>query len=136
MRRPGETVFCVEIPEGAFGRGIDFASGDRLRVLLQQLVAANIIPPGLAPLEAQQTFVPRVYPLYRRGWLADWRRAMAQVVSLGPIVPFGRPSLFLHCNLDHCADIAAAAVSHLASGRSPEAWIARAERFLDIQVRD
>ncbi|XXX71905.1 FAD-dependent oxidoreductase [Sorangium sp. So ce134] len=135
LRRPGETVLCVEIPEGAWGRGRDFASGRPLEALLDQLVRAGIAPRGVAPIEARQRFVPAVYPLYRRGWLQDWRAAMRRAAALGAL-PFGRQALFLHCNLDHCAAIAADAVAHVEAGRSPEAWALNAERYLDVQVRD
>lgn len=135
LRRPGETILCVEIPEGAWGRGVDFASGERLRTLLDQLAEAAIVPRRAAPIEVRQRFVPGVYPLYRRGWLAEWRRTMRAAAAAGA-VPFGRQALFLHCNLDHCAAIAADAVTHVAEGRSPEAWVALAERYLDLRVRD
>ncbi|WP_437617743.1 protoporphyrinogen/coproporphyrinogen oxidase [Sorangium sp. So ce1151] len=135
LRRPGETVLCVEIPEGAWGRGRDFAAGQPLDALLDQLVRAGIAPPGVAPSEARQRFVPGVYPLYRRGWLRDWRAAMRRAAALG-VLPFGRQALFLHCNLDHCAAIAADAVAHVEAGRSPDAWVLDAERYLDVQVRD
>ncbi|AUX44112.1 UDP-galactopyranose mutase [Sorangium cellulosum] len=135
LRRPGETVLCVEIPEGAWGRGRDFASGRPLEELLDQLVRAGIAPRGVAPVEARQRFVPGVYPLYRRGWLHEWRRAMRRAAALG-VLPFGRQALFLHCNLDHCAAIAADAVAHVEAGRSPEAWVLEAERYLDVRVRD
>jgi len=37
LRRSGETILTVEIPEGRWGRGVDFASGDRLEALVDQL---------------------------------------------------------------------------------------------------
>lgn len=135
LRCPGETVVCVEIPEGAWGRGLDFASGRRLQTLLDQLTRAGITPRGVTPIEVTQRFVPKVYPLYRRGWLDDWRRTLRRAAALG-VLPFGRQALFLHCNLDHCAAIAADAVAHVEAGRSPEAWVIEAERYLDLRVRD
>lgn len=142
LRRPGETILCVEIPEGAWGRGVDFASGARLDALLDQLAEARIVPRHLAPIEVMQRFVPNVYPLYRRGWIRSWRRAMAEVAKLGNVIPFGRQALFLHINLDQCADIAEDAVAFAetscwASGRTDlEPWIRRAERYLELTVRD
>ena len=136
LRARGETILCVEIPEGAWGRDVDFGSGDRLAALRDQLARAGIVPRAVTPLETRQRFVPGVYPLYRRGWLTEWRATMRRVAQLGNVIPFGRQALFLHCNLDHCATIAADAVAHLEAKRSPEAWIERAADYLEIRVRD
>jgi hypothetical protein len=136
LRRPGETVLCVEIPEGAWGQGVDFASGARLAELLDQLADAGIVPPGARPIEVRQRFVPRVYPLYRRGFRQEWRATMERVAALGNVFPFGRQALFLHVNLDHCADIAEDVVAHVLSGGDVRGWIGKAERYLDLRVRD
>jgi glycine/D-amino acid oxidase-like deaminating enzyme len=136
LRRAGETILTVEIPEGRWGRGADFASGELGDRLLGQLQRAGIVPRGVHPIEARQRFVPAVYPLYRRGWRAEWRAAMRRVAALGDVFPFGRQALFLHVNLDHCASIAADVVEHVLAGGRSEAWIAASERYLDLRVRD
>ncbi len=136
LKRPGETVLCVEIPEGAWGCGRDFSEGELHTALLAQLRWAGIVPRGVRPIEARQRFLPSVYPLYRRGWIDEWRATMARVATMGNIVPIGRQALFLHVNLDHCADIAEAAVEHVIAGGSPAAWIEKAEAYLEIRVRD
>jgi hypothetical protein len=136
LRRPGETILCVEIPEGRWGRGVDFASGARQSDLLRQLEAAGITPRRVSPIEVRQRFVPRVYPLYRRGFHALWRDAMARVADLGNVLPFGRQALFLHCNLDHCAGVASDAVAHVQASAPFDAWLAQAEKYLEIRVRD
>jgi NAD(P)-binding Rossmann-like domain len=136
LRRPGETILCVEIPEGAWGRGVDFTAGERLEALCDQLAEAGIVGAGARPLEVRQRFVPGVYPLYRRGWIADWRAAMGGVAAMDHVFPIGRQALFLHVNLDHCADIAEDAVAHLLGGRSPGAWIEKAAGYLEVRVRD
>jgi hypothetical protein len=144
LRRPGETVLCVEIPEGSWGRSVDFASGPKLSELLAQLARARIAPPSLPLLEVRQRFLPNVYPLYRRGFRAAWGRAMARVAELGNVVPFGRQALFLHCNIDHCADIAESAVAYAEAaeqGATPgdidlTGWFEQAAGFLELTVRD
>jgi len=136
LGRPGETILCVEIPEGAWGRGRDFASGEALISLLDQLEGAGIVPRGMRPIEVRQRFLPRVYPLYRRGWRRQWRETMDRVTALGNVFPIGRQALFLHVNLDHCAAIAEEAVGHVLSGGDARSFIDRAERFLDLRVRD
>jgi hypothetical protein len=137
LRRDGETILCIEIPEGTFGPGVDFSRGHLLAELLDQLTRAGILPRRMAePLEVRQRFLPFVYPLYRRGWITAWREAMRKVAELGRILPFGRQALFLHCNLDHCADIAQDAVAHVEAGGSVERWIDQAANYLELRVRD
>lgn len=135
LRRPGETILCVEIPEGAWGRGRDFSRGELHAALLAQLTWAGIVPRGVRPIEARQRFLPSVYPLYRRGWIDEWRATMARVATMGNIVPIGRQALFLRVNLDRCADIAEAAVDHVIAGRSTASWIERAEELVEIRGR-
>ncbi len=136
LRSPGETILCVEIPEGRWGSNEDFTRGKQGEALLAQLAQAGLVPRGHAPIERRQRFLPGVYPLYRRGWLAEWRAAMRRVIALGNVLPFGRQALFLHVNLDHCVDIAEDAVAHVEAGKSVEAWVDEAERYLEIRVRD
>ncbi len=136
LRTPGETILCVEIPEGAWGRRRDFSRGELHAALLAQLTWAGIIPRGVRPIEARQRFLPSVYPLYRRGWIDEWRATMARVATMGNVVPIGRQALFLHVNLDHCADIAEAAVDHVLAGGNSAGWIEKAEEYLEIRVRD
>ncbi|MEO7327938.1 MAG: UDP-galactopyranose mutase, partial [Minicystis sp.] len=136
LRRPGETILCVEIPQGRWSSNENFTRGKQGEALLAQLAEAGIVPRGLPPIEIRQRFLPSVYPLYRRGWLGEWRAAMRRIAALGDVLPFGRQALFLHVNLDHCADIAEDAVAHIEAGESTQAWIAQAEHYLELRVRD
>jgi hypothetical protein len=132
LARPGESILCVEIPEGRWGPRHDFL-GDRDE-LLRQLREARILPRGVEPVDALQLHVPRVYPLYRRGWRAAWEEAMHAVAGHGNIFPIGRQGLFLHCNIDHCVAISREVVAH--TGEGAGAWVRRAARWLDVRVRD
>lgn len=129
-----ETVLCVEVPEGRWGQGRDFASDSTL--ICAQLMSAKILPRGLKPVAAQQVYLPHVYPLYRRGWLASWTQAMRELARDGRIFPIGRQGLFLHCNIDHCVQIAADLCAHLVADGSAIDWAQRAEQYLDLRVRD
>lgn len=129
-----ETVLCVEVPEGKHGPGRDFASDPAH--LCDQLRTAGILPKGVFPVAAQQIFLPRVYPLYRRGWLRTWSQVINELAADGRLFPIGRQGLFLHCNIDHCVQIAADLCAHLQAGKSAAAWAQTAERYLDLRVRD
>ncbi|MFS8069763.1 MAG: UDP-galactopyranose mutase, partial [Byssovorax sp.] len=135
LHRPAETILCVEIPEGAWGREVEFSRGELFDALLAQLVWTGIVPPGVRPLESRQRFLPSVYPLYRRGWLAEWRATMRRVATLGNVVPLGQQGLFLHASLDQRATLAESAVAHLAAGGSAPSWIEKAEEHLEMRAR-
>jgi len=136
LKNPGETILCAEIPEGAWGRGVHFDRDGMLRSLCEQLRHAGILPEGVEPIEVRQRFVPRVYPLYRRGWFAEWKATMERVRQLDHVFPFGRQALFLHCNLDHCADIARDVVAHVDRGGTASEWLDRVPRYVELRVRD
>ena len=134
LAQPGRRVLCVEIPEGNWGVDEDFVA--RMDVVIAQLVDAKILRSPVAPLEVCQTFIPRVYPMYLRGWVDDQRRALAQVAAQGAIFPCGRQGLFMHCNMDQALATASAAVDHWRQGGDSMAWASRCEAFLDLRVRD
>jgi UDP-galactopyranose mutase len=129
-----QDILCVEIPEGRWGSKKDFLA--ELDTLTGQLWRAGILSEPVAPLASQQTWVPRVYPLYRRGWYNRWRVALERVAARGRVFPIGRQGLFLHCNMDHCVHISSEAVEHVLSGGSAAGWGRRCEQFLDLRVRD
>jgi hypothetical protein len=133
-RKPSETVLCVEIPQGQFGASKNFIKS--LDEVMRQLYQAKIVPQGLYPTEAKQVFLPRVYPLYLRGWPEVWQEAMDQLCALGNLFPLGRQGLFLHCNIDHCVEISRDLIRHLAQQKSPSEWVSYASRYLEVRVRD
>lgn len=135
-----QSLLCVEIPEGTWGPDQDFLAPEPQAELLRQLSRAGILPGHAGsppqPAASRQIFLPRVYPLYRRGWLAAWRSELAALASHGSLYPAGRQGLFLHCNIDHCVQIAHDLTEHLLAGQTSPAWLARCEAYLDVRVRD
>lgn len=137
LGRRGETVLCVEIPEGSLGAAQDFTS--RVDAVCEQLQQAGVLRGAAAetrPLEARQHWLPDVYPLYERGYWQRWTGALEQATRGGRVVPFGRQGLFLHSNIDHSVSMARAAVEHVTRGGGPQGWIRRALEFATLQVRD
>jgi len=129
-----ERVLCVEIPEGKWGAEKDFTA--HIDVVMDQLHEARITQNKVLPSQVQQTFLPRVYPMYLRGWEKEQRRALKYIASKGPTYPCGRQGLFLHCNMDHAVATAAAAVEHWKSGGDSSSWAQRCQEFSDFRVRD
>jgi hypothetical protein len=132
---PGQTILCVEIPQGEWPRDRDF-TGPLLHDVLTQLRSCGIVEPGLEPVAVEQRWMPRVYPFYARGWIRAWREAIDQLQRHPSIFPFGRQGLFLHCNLDHCVTMAEDLVGHLLQGRDQRSWLQRADRSRRYRVRD
>jgi UDP-galactopyranose mutase len=127
-------VLCIEIPEGQWGPEKDFLS--LLPAILSQLHDAGILPEHTQPLDQAQRHIEDVYPLYRRGWFHEWRRALDEVRAMGEIWPLGRQGLFLHCNMDHCVNMADQMVQEMEQGQGAADWINQAARYLDLRVRD
>ena len=127
-------VLCVEIPEGRWGSGQDFT--ESLDQLTNQLFKAGILREVCSPLDATQIWIPKVYPVFHRGWYRQWKDALDEVGKLGEIFPIGRQGLFLHCNMDHCVRISWEAVEHVRASGSSASWRQRCPEFLDLRVRD
>jgi len=130
---PGaEGLLCVEVPQGAGppDPALDPAS------LGEALASAGILPRGAAVTGVGRAWLPAVYPLYRRGWRASWRRAVDAVCGDGRTWPAGRQGLWLHCNLDHAMATAEAAAAAIVRGDAAARWPDQAARFLDWRVRD
>ena len=88
------------------------------------------------PLEVKQTWIPKVYPMYTRGWVNLWKDALKKTAELGSIYPIGRQGLFLHCNMDHCVHISSEAVRHVLQNGTPKEWSEKCLEFVDVRVRD
>ena len=131
---PDVDVLCAEVPQGRHAPDTDFS--EQADLIRDQLIDAGIIASGVDLLDVQQTFCPRVYPIYTRGWLTRWRAALAEVAGIGNVLPIGRQGLFLHCNVDQCVHIADEAVQHITAGSDPASWAKKAEQFLSLRVRD
>lgn len=135
LRSKNEAILCLEIPEGRWGPGVDFTS--RSDELLEQLFRAGILRRPSSCIDLRQTELRRVYPLYRRGWHQAWEQSLTHLAAIDPrIVPIGRQGLFLHCNIDHCVQIAAEAAAHVLSDAPAGAWQAHARKYLEFRVRD
>ena len=126
-------ILCVEIPEGRWGAEHNFL--EAVTELTEQLHQAGIIQAPVSASFKEQTWLPRVYPMYQKGWFKEWQKTMDQLCKK-QLIPVGRQGLFLHCNMDHCVHISWEAVQHHLNGKSPAEWGQRCSEFLDLRVRD
>jgi protoporphyrinogen oxidase len=133
LATPHGDILAVEIPEGSWGTNHNFLT--TLNTLVEQLAHAGIVSRNTQVLAAQQTFIPRVYPLYLRGWITQWQQAMQEAVRLH-VIPTGRQGLFLHCNLDQSLHTGIAAATHITKGIHSMQWMSQAMRFHSTRVRD
>ena len=136
LHAPGETILCVEIPEGRFGAARRFDQEPARGELLEQLREAAILPRNVEPIALEQRFVPDVYPLYRRDWTSTWEAALEELASQREVLPFGRQGLFLHCNIDQCIAMAHDVVEHARKGGDATSWRTHARSLIGVRVRD
>jgi protoporphyrinogen oxidase len=133
---PDRTVLCAEIP---------CAQGDPVWTMgdteVAELVRAGIRNTGLPAINLAGVAVrrlPRVYPVYERGYAARLSGVDGWAGGLPRITTFGRLGLFAHDNTHHALATAAAMVDALGPGgrRDPVAWAAARERFAGHVVED
>ncbi len=134
LSRPEQRILCVEIPEGKWGVKEDFTN--KVEILLEQLYEARILKERTSAIDAQQVFLPKVYPMYRRGWIHEQRRTLEHLAQQAMIYPCGRQGLYLHCNMDQAVATAEAAVLHYMAKGTPMSWVRRCQEFSDFRVRD
>jgi protoporphyrinogen oxidase len=130
------TVLCAEIP---------CRQGDELwtasEQAIRELVTETLDTHGLPPVRGEEVTVrrlPRVYPVYERGYADHLRGLDAWVGRLPRVTTFGRLGLFAHDNTHHALAMAYDAVDALvATGRwDAEAWAAARARFATHVVED
>ncbi|MEM1008023.1 MAG: NAD(P)-binding protein [Myxococcota bacterium] len=134
LSKQGQTILCLEIPEGNWGPHKDFF--EDWPMLHAQLKASGILKTSVALLAQHQLYMPRVYPMYTRSWVDRWKRAVDEVTRMERVFLMGRQGLFLHCNMDHCVRIAKEAVACAIEKRCSKAWRKQVDQFLDLRVRD
>jgi protoporphyrinogen oxidase len=133
---PDRSVLCAEIPCG-LGDELWTASDQAVRELVTEALDRH----GLPPVQGGDITVrrlPRVYPVYERGY-ADHLRGLDEWVGRLPrVTTFGRLGLFAHDNTHHALAMAYDAVDALvATGRwDAEAWAAARSRFATHVVED
>lgn len=129
------TVLCAEIP-CAVGDEVWTADEDALARLVTAALARHDLPPVRLG-EAQVRRLPRVYPVYARGYAADLRGLDDWALRLPRVTTFGRLGLFAHDNTHHTIAMAYDAVAALAgAGWDAAAWADARERFTHHVVED
>jgi protoporphyrinogen oxidase len=133
---PDRTVLCAEIP--CEPGDATWNAGDGA---LAELVAEALARHGLPPVRGAQVEVrrlPRVYPVYERGYAGNLRGLDEWAGRLPGVTTFGRLGLFAHDNTHHAMAMAYDAVDALTrtGGWDAQAWAAARARFASHVVED
>ncbi|MEJ7583853.1 MAG: FAD-dependent oxidoreductase [Acidimicrobiales bacterium] len=130
------TVLCAEVP-CTVGDATWTSTSEHLGALLEDgLSAQGLAPPGLVAVEVVR--LPRVYPVYRRGFAWDLSRLDLWAADRPRLLTFGRQGLFVPDNAHHALAMgwaAAGALGH--NGRFDQAaWEASRDEFRSFVVED
>lgn len=132
----GRTILCCEVPciEGdGLWSGSDAAA---TAMVLDDLARSGIDLTGPVAF-SHVVRLPRVYPVYRRGFEAHIDAVESWVGELGGLVPLGRQGLFLHDNSHHALEMGyTAAACVRAGGFDRAAWAQARARFAANVVED
>lgn len=132
---PGHTVLCAELPTRRGSSLWEASDGELRRTVTAGLVAAGL--PDPEPVSAEVWRLPRVYPLYRRGFAADLEVLDRWIAALGPVLSFGRNGSFVHDNSHHALAMGwAAAAAFGPGGIDRAAWARARAQFAAHVVED
>jgi protoporphyrinogen oxidase len=105
---PGTTVLCAELPCRTSDPVWSASEEELGRCVLEALARAEI--PVRAPLRrVLARRLGQAYPIYRRGWRAQFDRIDGFLNSIDGLITFGRQGLFAHDNTHHALAMAYAA---------------------------
>jgi protoporphyrinogen oxidase len=132
---PDRTVLCAELPCET-GDPIWTATDRELAGLVTEALARHGLPPVRGG-EHQVRRLPRVYPVYQRGYADQLRELDGWAGRLPRVTTFGRLGLFAHDNTHHAMAMAYDAVAALAGGEwDRQAWATARARFASHVVED
>jgi protoporphyrinogen oxidase len=131
------TVLCAELP---CQRGDLYweMSDAELGRLVQEELFRLALPPPSPLLQVVTRRVPQAYPIYERGYEADFSRLDEALLGIPYLLTFGRQGLFAHDNTHHALAMAYAAVNCLDAGGAFDLskWRGYREAFTSHVVED
>ncbi|MFQ5531568.1 MAG: FAD-dependent oxidoreductase [Candidatus Nanoarchaeia archaeon] len=108
---------------------------ENIRVIVNQLVKIGV----LKQEDIEEYFVkssPRVYPVYKKGFLPFLRKVVDYVDNIDNLFTIGRPGLFNYNNMDQCWDMAKKTYEHINNDCSSEDWKKTKEYFDKYRIID
>jgi protoporphyrinogen oxidase len=133
---PDRTVLCAEIP-CEVGDERWAATDESLAALVAEALARHRLP-AVHSGHIEVRRLPRVYPVYERGYADHLRGLDAWAGELPGVTTFGRLGLFAHDNTHHTIAMAYDAVDTLTrpGGWDSRAWTEARARFATHVVED
>jgi protoporphyrinogen oxidase len=133
----GRTVLCAELPCDP-STGIWNKSDSELGDLVSKDLSAAGIPLAAPPAEVVTRRLAHAYPIYRRGFEADFEALDGWLDRFPNLVTFGRQGLFAHDNAHHALRMAYCAVDCIdgVGEFQRERWRAHRQEFESHVVED
>jgi protoporphyrinogen oxidase len=130
------SVLCAEIPCGKDDETWR-SSDDELAGRLGEELAATGLPP-VKPVHVESRRLPRVYPVYRPGFVDDLAALETWATSQTGLVTFGRQGLFTPDNTHHALAMGWAAAEALAADGTFDvtSWRQARDGFRSFVVED
>jgi protoporphyrinogen oxidase len=134
---PGRTVLCAELPCST-ADAVWSMSDAELGELIRDDLARVGLPIGVPLVDVATRRLRQAYPIYSRGFQADFNRLDEWVGGIRGLTTLGRQGLFAHDNTHHTLAMAYAAVDCLdAAGRFDDArWQTHRREFESHVVED
>jgi protoporphyrinogen oxidase len=129
------TVLCAELPTEPGSELWCASDAELARSVAADLVAVGL--PDPSPVASHVERLPRVYPVYRKGFARAFGEVDRWASGLARVLTFGRNGLFAHDNSHHALEMGWAAAAVLGpDGIDRARWAEARARFAAHVVED
>lgn len=125
---PGKTGLMVETTKEP--------TKENISVIINQLISVGIIKSKSEIIEHFVKTGPRVYPVYKKGFLKFLNPTLDYFDSIKGLYVIGRPGRFNYNNTDQSWDMAWQVYKHIKGGEKKENWPILKERFDNYRIID
>lgn len=108
---------------------------ENIQIIIRQLSKIGILNES----EIDERFIkssPRVYPLYKKGFLKSLNLVLDYTDGIENLYTIGRPGLFNYNNMDQCWDMAKKTYEHISRNNSKEEWKTVKKYFDSYRIVD
>lgn len=133
-----KTLLTIEIPCSEGNEIWNMTDEELTNKCIKDLIKVKILRgKSTNKPESFSEKVKNLYPIYELSWESDYQKLYDRMDSINNLYMIGRTALFLHCNIDHCMDMALKLSKYIIDGNeNKDKWNNIRQEFFSFRVRE